>query len=95
MFAGGELRRSGRPEPGGQRVRKPKVGAVSYPGDVAVWADQHRGGGADHAEYGELPLPFVARVDQPDPVGPWREVRVAGPAEVEQQRPCIVQQLEC
>jgi hypothetical protein len=66
----GELRRSGRPEPGGQRARKPKVGAVSYPGDVAVWADQHGGGGADHAEYGELPLPSVARVDQLDSVSP-------------------------
>src|SRR5205085_5085169 len=81
-------------EPGGQCVRKPMVGAVSYPGDVAVWADQHGGGGADRAEYGELPLPVVARVDQLDPAGPWGDVKVAGLTEVEQQWPCVVQQLE-
>src|SRR3954469_21373526 len=91
---GGELRRSRRPEPGGQRVRKPMVGAVSYPRDVAVRADQHGGGGADDSQHGELPLAAVARVNDLDAVSPWRDVEAAGLAKVEQQRPCGVQQLE-
>ena len=94
MCAGGELRRSGRPEPGGQCVGDSRIGSISHPGDVAVWADQHGGGGADRAEHRQLPLPVVARVDQLDPVSPSSDVEVAGLTEVEQQRPCVVQQLE-
>src|SRR4051794_31500566 len=94
QVGGDELRRSRRPKPGGQRIRKPIVGAVSYPRDVAVWADQHGGGGADDAEHRELALALVARVDHLDPVSPWSDVQARGLTEVEQQRPCVVQQLE-
>ena len=76
------LRRSGRSVPGGQCVGESHVGSVSDPGDVAVWANQHGGAAADHAEYGELPFPFAARVDQLDPVSPWSDVKVAGLTEV-------------
>ena len=44
------LCRTGRSGPGVQCVGESRVGSVSYPGDVAVWADQHGGGDADHAE---------------------------------------------
>jgi hypothetical protein len=50
---------------------------------------------APRAEYRELPLPLVARVDQLDPVSPWSDVEAAGLTEVEQHRPGVVQQLEC
>src|SRR4051794_27548571 len=77
VVAGGELRRSRRPKPGGQRVRKPVVSAVSYPCDVAIRADQHGGGGTDHAEHRKLPNAPGARVGQLGPVGPWGGVGVA------------------
>ena len=47
--------------------------------------------GGGRAEYWELPLPHVARVDQPDPVCPRSHVEAA---EVQQHRPGVVQQFE-
>src|SRR5437764_2188176 len=88
------LRRVRRAEPGGQRVGESDVGSVSYPGDVAVRANQHGGGAVDHAEYRELPLPAVARVDQLNSVTPRSDVKAAGLTEVEQHWPRVVQQLE-
>src|SRR5215210_153231 len=91
---GGELRRSGRPEPGGQCVGDSHLGSISHPGDVVVWADQHGGGGAHRAEHRQLPLPVVARAHQLNPVSRWSDVEFPGLTEVEEQWPCVVQQLE-
>jgi hypothetical protein len=50
-----ELRRGRRSEPGGQRVREPRVGEVSHPGNIAVWPNQHGSGSSDRAKYRKLP----------------------------------------
>ena len=67
---GAHLRRRRRPEPGDQRVGEPRRGRFCDPGDIAVWADQDGGRGADDAEYRKLPLAGVRRLDQLDPVSP-------------------------
>src|SRR5207248_5685303 len=72
------LHRGGRSEPSVQRVGQPDVCSVSDPGDVAVWANQHCAGGADHAEYRELPVPLEARIYPLDSVCPGLHVEVAG-----------------
>ena len=52
-----------RPEPSRQRFRQPLRCSVADPGDIAVGADQHRGGRSDFAEHRKLPLAGVFRVD--------------------------------
>src|SRR5207244_12825711 len=94
ILEAGGLRRSRRSEPGGQRFRESELGSVSDPGNVSVGPDQHGSGSCDRAEYRELPLPLVARVDQLDPVRPWSDVEAAGLTEVEQHRRGAAQQLE-
>src|SRR4051794_37228664 len=88
------LCRSGRSEPGGQRFRKPQVGALSRPSNVSVGTDQHGSGSSDHAKYRKLPRADIFSIDQLDPVTPWSEVKSAGLTEVEQHWLGVVQQLE-
>src|SRR3954469_7457256 len=88
------LCRSGRSEPGGQRFRKPQVGALSHPSNVSVGTDHHGSGSGDRAKYRKLPHADRFSVYQLDPVSPWSDVEAAGLTEVEQHRPGVVQQLE-
>jgi len=85
---------SRRSEPSGQRVRETGVREVSHPGHVSVGSDQHRWGGNDLAEDGEIPHAVVPGVDQLDPLRPGRDVESARLTQVEQHRPSVVQQGE-
>src|SRR6185437_2850234 len=88
------LRRGRRPEPAGQHVTETRLGQLSGPADIPVGPDEHGRGSSDRAEYRKLPWASVFSVDQLDPVRPGGDVEAAGLAQVEQQRPGIVQQGE-
>src|SRR5436190_10915007 len=78
------LCRGRRSEPGGQRVGEPRVGEVSYPGDVSVGPDQHGRRSGDLSQHGELPHPDILSVDQLHSSRPRRDVEPAGLTEVQQ-----------
>ncbi len=88
------LRRGRRSEPGGERVGKPQIRAVSHPGDIAVGPNQHRRGRRDRAKYRKLPHPTIFSVDHLNPIRPGSDVEATRLAEVEEYRTGLVQQRE-
>jgi hypothetical protein len=82
-FEAGVLPRCGWSEPDGERVREPRVGVVSHPGDMSVGPDEHGGGSRDRADNRKLPNADVFGADQLNPIRPRSDVETAGLAEVE------------
>src|SRR5215472_15302123 len=75
---------SRRSEPGGERVREPRVGSVSYPHHMSVGPNQHGSGSTDRAKYRKLPRTAIVRVAHLNPIRPWRDVEAAGLTEIEE-----------
>jgi hypothetical protein len=88
------LRRSGRSEPGGQRVSEPQLTRISDPRHISVGPNQHGGGSSDRPDRRKLPRTIVFSVDQLNAICPRSDVEAAGLTEVEEHRPGIVQQGE-
>src|SRR4051794_5607163 len=55
------------PEPGCQGRRQRRIRGRSRPGDMAIGTDEHGNGRRDLTEEGELPVPGIPGLDQPDP----------------------------
>lgn len=67
---------------------------VTDPRNISIWPDHHSGGSRDHADCRKLPRAVVRGVDRLNPIAPRADVERAGLAEVEEDRPGIVQQGE-
>src|SRR3712207_6788250 len=61
---------------------------------VSIRPNQHRGWGSDGPECRKLPRTVVCRIDEPNPIGPRSDIDAAGLTQVEEHRPCRVQQAE-
>ena len=61
---------------------------------MSVGPNQYGVGSRDHAEHRKFPHAVIFRVDQLNPVRPWRDVEGVGRTKIEQQRPALVQEGE-
>jgi hypothetical protein len=72
-------------EGGSNQVVK-QLAQVSHPANISVGPNQYGSRSRDRADYPKLPGTDVFSVDQPNPIGPWRDVEAARSTEVEEHR---------